>query len=208
MYSILIIEDDPASMRFAEVILQKEGFEVFTATSGKAGLAMLRKRRVDVILCDIMMPDMDGHMVLETLKLEPALAAIPFIFVTAMNDRADVRLGMSAGADDYLSKPFSAYELLAAVSGRIRRHEKIRQDYGKSAHQEMQAILRQRITRREREILRMVGQGNTSRKIAERLGICVKTVEAHRTNMMNKLDTVNAAALTRWAIVAEQMDDE
>jgi len=208
MYSILIIEDDPAYTSMMEVILQMEGFDVRTASDGSSGLAMLRERRPDLILCDIMMPKMDGHKILETLKGEQALADIPFIFVTALGDRADVRLGMSTGADDYLPKPFSAFELLAAVTGRIRRHEMILQHRRKSDFQEEQAILRQMITRREREILLMVGQGSTSREIAVRLGISLKTVEVHRANLMNKLGAGNAAALARWAIIAEQMESE
>lgn len=204
MYSVLIIEDDPIYFSIMETILQNEGFEIRTASDGQSGLAMLREKRPDVILCDIMMPDMDGHMILETLKGERALADIPFIFVTALWDRADVRLGMSAGADDYLSKPFSAEELIAAVTGRIRRHEMILQHRRTSDFPEEQAILRQKITKREREVLLLVGRGSTSREIAERLLISLKTVEVHRANLMNKLDAGNAAALARWAIIAEQ----
>ncbi len=208
MYSILIIEDDPAYISMMEVILQMEGFDVRTATDGSSGLALLRQKRPDVILCDIMMPDMDGHRVLETVKGECALADIPFIFVTALGERADVRLGMSAGADDYLSKPFSAFELLTAVTGRIRRHEMIHQKRRESDFQEEKAILRRKITRREREVLLLVGKGSTSRNIAERLGVRLKTVEVHRANLMNKLDAPNAATLARWAVIAEQMEDD
>ena len=205
MYSILIIEDDPAYTSMMEVILQMEGFDVRTASDGSTGLGMLREKRPDVILCDIMLPDMNGHMILETLKGERAFADIPFIFVTAMGDRADVRLGMSAGADDYLSKPFSAFELLSAVTGRIRRHEVIHQTRRESDFKEEKAILRQKITRREREVLLMVGEGATSREIAKRLGVSLKTVEVHRSHLMKKLHAPNAASLARWAAIAEQM---
>ena len=208
MYSILIIEDDPAYTSMMEVILQMEGFDVRTASDGSTGLGMLCEKRPDVILCDIMLPDMNGHMILETVKGERAFADIPFIFVTAMGDRADVRLGMSAGADDYLSKPFSAFELLTAVTGRIRRHEVIHQTRRESDFKEEKAILRQKITRREREVLLMVGKGSTSRDIAGRLGVSLKTVEVHRANLMNKLDAGNAATLARWAIIAEQMESD
>lgn len=205
MYSILIIEDDPSYISMMELILQMEGFDVSTVSDGQSGLAMLREKRPDLILCDIMMPGMDGHSVLETLKREQALADIPFIFVTAMVARADVRRGMSAGADDYLPKPFSADELLAAVTGRIRRHELILQQRVKASFQEEQTILRTKITKREREILLMVGQGATSREIAGQLGVSLKTVEVHRANLMNKLAAGNAASLARWAVIAEQM---
>jgi two-component system response regulator FixJ len=124
-----------------------------------------------------------------------------------MGERADMRRGMSAGADDYLPKPFSAEELLAAVTGRIRRHEMIHLHHGSAAFQEEENILRKKITRREREILLMVGQGVTSREIASKLGLALKTVEVHRANLMNKLDASNAATLARWAVIAEQMEN-
>jgi DNA-binding NarL/FixJ family response regulator len=209
MYSILIIEDDPAYISMMETILQMEGFNVRIASSGKSGLAMLHEKRPDLILCDIMMPEMDGHAVLEALKSEKALADIPFVFVTALGERAEVRRGMSAGADDYLPKPFSADELLAAVIGRIRRHEIIRQQHDKSVFQEEQAIFRTRkITRRELDVLLMVGKGSTSREIAEQMGLSLKTIEVHRYHLMNKLGASNAAILARWAVVAELMEHD
>lgn len=206
MYSILIIEDDIANLRMMETILLMEGFAVSAASDGRSGLALLLQKRPDLILCDIMMPEMDGHSVLEVLKKDDAHANIPFIFVTAMGDRADMRRGMSAGADDYLSKPFSVVELIAAVTGRIRRHEMINTHYGTSAFMKEQVILRTRLTKREREILLLVGRGITSREISEQLGVALKTVEVHRSNLMNKLDASNAASLARWAVIAEQMD--
>jgi DNA-binding NarL/FixJ family response regulator len=190
-----------------EVILQTNGFDVRTAPDSLTGLALLGERRPDLILCDIGLPDMDGHMVLKALKGEPAHADIPFIFVTAMGERADIRLGMSEGADAYLPKHFSSDELLAAVTARISRHETILQQRGKAVFQEEQRILRQKITKREREVLLMVGKGATSREIAERLGVALKTIEVHRANLMYKLDAGNAASLARWAVIAEQMEN-
>jgi len=204
MYSIVIIEDDPSYIRMMELILKMEGFDVRTASNGQSGLTLLREKRPDLILCDVMMPEMDGHFVLECLKGDNTLADIPFIFVSAMGGRADVRRGMSAGADDYLPKPFSADELLSAVTGRILRHVMINSHHGKSAFQKERVIL-QKITKRELEVLLMVGQGATSREIAECLGCSLKTVEVHRANLMNKLDASNVAILARWAVIAEQM---
>lgn len=203
MYSIVIIEDDPAYISTMETILIMEGFDVRSSPDGKSGLVQLREKRPDLILCDIMMPEMDGHSVLDALKGETTLADIPFIFVSALRDRSDVRRGMSEGADDYLPKPFTADELLAAVTGRIRRHEAIHLNHGTSGFLEEKAILSQKITRREREVLLMVGQGLTSREIAEQLGVALKTIEVHRASLMDKLGACNAAALARWAIIAE-----
>ena len=208
MYSILIIEDNRSYCNIMKTILQMEGFDVRVAPNGQSGLARLRDKRPDLILCDVMMPIMDGHSLLEVLKSDNTLGDIPFIFVTAMDERADVRRGMSAGADDYLSKPFSADELLTAVNGRINRHARILRNHRKSGSQEEYSDLCEKITKREREVLLMVGKGHTSRDIAERLGVSIKTVEVHRANLMHKLDAGNAAALARWSVIAEQAESE
>jgi DNA-binding NarL/FixJ family response regulator len=206
MYSILIIDDDPSYRNMMETILLMEGFDVRAASNGQSALTMLREKRPNLILCDIMMPEMDGYGVLDILNGENTRSDIPFVFVTALGQRREIRRGMSAGADDYLPKPFSADELLAAVTGRIRRHEVITLHHGKSVFHMEQTILRTKITMREQEVLLMVGQGATSRGIAERLGIALKTVEVHRANLMKKLDAANAACLARWAVIAEQME--
>jgi DNA-binding NarL/FixJ family response regulator len=206
MYSILIIEDDPSICSNMELILQMEGFGVRTACDVISGIAMMREKRPDLILCDIMIPEMDGHTFLEFLKGETSFADIPFIFVTALGERADVRRGMSAGADDYLTKPFSAEELIAAVTGRLHRLEAIRLHGTIAAYKEELAFLRQNISAREQEVLLLVGRGATSRDIGERLGISLRTVEVHRSNLMRKLGATNAAILARWAIIAEQME--
>lgn len=205
MYSILIIEDDPFIRGNMELILQMEGFDVHTACDGRSGLASIHDKRPDLILCDILMPEMNGHTLLDILNNEGTHTDIPFIFVTAMGERADVRRGMSAGADDYLTKPFSADELLAAVIGRLYRLETIRLHSAKSAFQKEHSVLRQQISAREREVLKLVGQGATSKEIAERLGISIRTVEVHRSNLMKKLNAANAATLARWAGIAELM---
>lgn len=204
MYSILIIDDDPSISSNMELILQMEGFEVRSACDGIAGLARIREERPDLILCDIMMPEMDGHTLLETLKSEQAHDDIPFIFVTALDGRTDVRRGMNAGADDYLTKPFSAEELIAAVSGRLHRIETMRMRNDKKSFRKEHGILLQQISPREREVLLLVGRGATSREIAEGLQISLRTVEVHRSNLMTKLGAVNAAMLARWAFIAEQ----
>lgn len=204
MHSILIIEDEPSICKNMELILQMEGFEVCSAGDGASGLAMIRHKRPDLILCDIMMPEMDGHSLLEALRSDDAYAGIPFIFVTALGERVDVRRGMSAGADDYLTKPFSAEELVAAVTGRLHRLETIRMQSAKSVNEKDARLYRQ-VSVREREVLLLVGTGATSREIAERLGISLRTVEVHRSNLMRKLHVTNVAMLARWAVIAEQM---
>ncbi len=208
MYSILIFEDDAVSRAYMESFLRLEGFDVRCAVDGRSGLDLLHKKRPNLILCDIMMPDMDGHAVLEAVRKERTFPDIPFIFVTALVDRAAVRQGMNEGADDYLPKPFTTDELLAAVSSRICRHEVIRSQQSTSAYQEERSILLTKTSEREREILLLVGNGGTSKEIAAQLFVSLKTVERHRENIMKKLNATNAATLARWAIIAELVTQE
>jgi DNA-binding NarL/FixJ family response regulator/anti-sigma regulatory factor (Ser/Thr protein kinase) len=117
----LVIEDE-APLR--QEILESLGFEGFEATgaeNGWAGVQMARDRAPDLVICDIMMPELDGYGVLEALRSDSTTATTPFIFLTAKSLRDDMRRGMELGADDYITKPFSSTELLAAVRARLDR---------------------------------------------------------------------------------------
>ncbi len=205
MNSILIIEDDNVVRLFMEKVLLFEGFDVRVASDGESGVAALRQKRADLVLCDIMMPGMNGHSVLEILKGDSSVADIPFIFVTALSDREAQRRGMCEGADDYLTKPFTPEELVSTVVSRLCRVKEFRQQPEKTIFQDKIALLCQQTTEREREILLLVGQGLTSKEIAARLEIRLNTVEVHRANLMKKLDAANATTLVRWALIAEQI---
>ena len=200
--TILVIEDDPAYRDNMELILRMEGYRVMTAADGVAALELLRENIPDLILCDIMMPGMDGRTLFEHLKQDRQTADVPSIFVTALGGQENIRSGMSSGADDYLTKPFTAEELFEAVRGRLARIRTLRQKGGTASANEEVAWLRRTISQREREVLLLVGRGATSRQIAERLGISIRTVESHRTHLMEKLDAPNAAALAHWANIS------
>src|SRR5215471_21628524 len=115
MTRILIIEDEPAMRANLEDILELEGFLPILASNGKEGIRLALEQQPDLILCDIMMPDMNGYAVLEALRAEPSTVRIPFVFLTAKGERSDVREGMEVGADDYLIKPVHVDELLGAI---------------------------------------------------------------------------------------------
>jgi signal transduction histidine kinase len=127
MPSILVIEDELAVRSNILEMLEAEGFTVFEAEGGEAGVEVARRVRPDLILCDVMMADLDGYGVLAALRQEPETALIPFVFVTARSSRADLRQGMTSGADDYLTKPFTQQELLGAIASRISRHIRVQQ---------------------------------------------------------------------------------
>ncbi len=120
---ILIIEDNNDIRENVVEILELAGYNVFEANNGRTGVDLAVKNIPDVILCDIMMPELDGYGVLYMLNKNPVTAAIPFIFLTAKAERVDLRKGMEMGADDYLTKPFDDMELLSAIESRLKKKE-------------------------------------------------------------------------------------
>jgi two-component system sensor histidine kinase/response regulator len=121
MTTILVIEDEWELRKNILKMLTFEGFEAVGAEDGRQGIDLAREREPDLILCDVMMPYVDGYQVLSTLHGEPKTRLIPFIFLTARAERDDLRLGMKLGADDYLTKPFTQDELLGAIETRLQR---------------------------------------------------------------------------------------
>ena len=129
MKTILLIEDNDAIRENTAEILELTGYTVHTAENGKAGVEKALAEKPDLVICDIMMPVLDGYGVLHIFNKNPQLAGVPFIFLTAKTERSDFRKGMELGADDYLMKPFDESELLSAVEGRLNRFQTLRGDY-------------------------------------------------------------------------------
>jgi len=125
---ILLIEDDPDVLKNLEILLQQENYEVLTAENGLDGVLLAKENIPDLIICDIVMPKMNGYEVLETLSLDNKTNSIPFLFLTAKADIKDIRQGMGLGADDYLIKPYDIDDLLNAIETRLNRFFKIKND--------------------------------------------------------------------------------
>jgi DNA-binding response OmpR family regulator len=125
MYTILIIEDTVELRENIAEVLVCEGFEVLQAGNGIAGIELALKHSPDLILCDIMMPGPNGFEVLKSLKYKGDQLQVPFIFISALDERKDIREGMGLGADDYLVKPFTIKELLTAIQVRIEKHQSL-----------------------------------------------------------------------------------
>ncbi len=120
---LLVIEDNAEVRENLVWLLEASGYAVRSAADGREGLERARAHPPDLILCDVMMPELDGLGVLRALRSEASTATIPFVFLTARADREDLRAGMAAGADDYITKPFSTREVLAAVEARLQKQE-------------------------------------------------------------------------------------
>jgi DNA-binding response OmpR family regulator len=123
MKKILIIEDNKDIRENTGEILSLASYEVITAENGKIGVELASSEKPDLIVCDIMMPELDGYGVLHILSKKKETASIPFIFLTAKTERTDIRKGMELGADDYLTKPFSDTELLNSIETRLKKNE-------------------------------------------------------------------------------------
>src|ERR1700752_3723103 len=122
MKKILVIEDESELRRNLTTILRLEKFHPLPAETGRVGLELAKKERPDLILCDVMMPELDGYGVISALRADAETATIPFIFLTAKGEKPDIRAGMNLGADDYLTKPVAKADLLAAIRSRLERH--------------------------------------------------------------------------------------
>jgi len=131
MKKILLIEDNKDVRENTADILELSGYQVATAENGSVGVEKAPTFHPDIILCDIMMPVMDGYGVLEALSENTETASIPFIFLTAKTEKADFRKGMNLGADDYLTKPFEEHELLDAITSRLKKNDFLRKEFSK-----------------------------------------------------------------------------
>ena len=129
MNTILVIEDNLEMAENISAILRLAKYSVLTAANGKAGVEAAQQHHPDLVLCDIMMPELDGYGVLHLLSKDPETANIPFVFLTAKAEKSDFRTGMSLGADDYVTKPFDGLDLLKVVELRLKKRAFMRATY-------------------------------------------------------------------------------
>lgn len=144
MSKILVIDDEESGRDNLLDILEAENFETVTAANGKIGLEVARLEVPDLILCNIVMPELDGYGVLKALRQEPLTSTIPFIFLTANTDKSDFRQGINVGADDYLNKPFTRDELLSAILNKLEKYANLKQNWLVGTHKltpRMQLVL-------------------------------------------------------------------
>jgi two-component system, sensor histidine kinase and response regulator len=120
---VVVIDDDDVTLEAIEKILEVYGFIVFPAHGGREGIELVRRTQPDIVLCDVIMPEVSGLMVLTELRKHTSTATIPVLMLSARHDHADIRAGMQLGADDFLSKPISVEDLLSSINTRLERHE-------------------------------------------------------------------------------------
>lgn len=196
MKKILVIEDEPEMRRNLVAILRLEGFHPVAAEQGRRGVELARAERPDLVVCDVMMPELDGYGVLRALHDEPGTMNVPFIFLTAKGEKADVRSGMNLGADDYLTKPVDKADLLRAINTRLARAEQLAKREFRACFDSYQPLLALGLTPRVAEVLLWVAQGKTNADIGTILGISESTVKKHLMDIFVRLgvETRSAAA--------------
>jgi len=143
MVKVLVIEDETEIRANLLELLELEGYSVIGADNGATGLLGALEYKPDIILCDVMMPELNGHDVLAALRQEPETVLTPFIFLTALADKGDIRKGMTLGADDYITKPFVCSEVVNAIDIRLKKQAAIEEQ--KEAEQPQMAVLQEEV---------------------------------------------------------------
>ena len=205
MKKILIIEDEPEMRRNLTTILRHENFHPLAAANGRVGIALARNEKPDLILCDVMMPEVDGYGVIAALRADPDTVTIPFIFLTAKGEKPDIRAGMNLGADDYLTKPVLKADLLEAIRSRLERQAQQAQPEFKpnfDSPKPLEEVLG--LTPRVAETLLWLSQGKTNGDIATILGNSEATVKKHVLEIFATLgvETRTAASLRALEVLS------
>jgi DNA-binding NarL/FixJ family response regulator len=198
---ILVIEDEPEMRRNLTTVLRLEKFHALPAENGRIGVELAKKEKPDLILCDVMMPELDGYGVIAALRANPETAAIPFIFLTAKGEKPDIRAGMNLGADDYLTKPVAKADLLAAIRSRLERAIQQAVPEFKPNFQSAKPLEQALgLTPRVAEALLWLAQGKTNSEIATILGNSESTVKKHVLEIFDKLGVETRTAATLRAL--------
>lgn len=199
---ILVIEDETLLRENIAEIIGHFGFRVISVPSGEEAIKVMKECTPDIIICDIMLPEIDGYEVFARVKQMPKLTHTAFIFLTAKSTRSDTRTGMNMGADDYLTKPFTKEELINSVRARLEKLSIMRQG---SLEKDMfvdeaayEKIIN--LTKRERKVLDEIAEGYTTPQIAKKLFVSKKTIENHRVNISRKLNLTGPNSLISFAL--------
>ena len=220
---LLLVDDEPGLRQAVQAYLEDEGFTVHVASNAKDGWDLLQRITPDLVISDIMMPQVDGYQFLKQLREDPRFQTLPVIFLTARGMTSDRIQGYNAGCDDYLSKPFDPDELVAIVSNLIKRRAALNQA-ASSEDSDIDEIKRQiaairemlvgrgsaiiqtpppiklDFTPREQSVLELVAEGLMNKEIARRLNTSVRNVEKYVSRLFSKTGTNSRTELVRYAL--------
>lgn len=199
---LLLIDDDPNLILLVKDYLEFQGYEVMTAENGREALEILEHQTPDMIICDVMMPEMDGYALIEKVRQDSRTSWIPFMFLSAKGQSQDRVKGLSTGADVYMVKPFEPEELVAQVESSLKQAKRLmRQPTAKTSESpKIQVPQNVELTPTELKVVQLLAQGMANKDIADKLNVSQRTIESHVSNMLNKTNLKNRTELARWAI--------
>jgi DNA-binding NarL/FixJ family response regulator len=198
---LLLIDDDPNLILLVRDYLEFRGYEVLTADNGKEALDVLAQNLPDMIVCDIMMPEMDGYALIENIRKNPRTSWIPVLFLSARGQSQDRIKGLNLGADVYMVKPFEPEELVAQVESSLKQTNRLllHSDGGDDSTS-IQVPASVELTPTELKVVQLVARGLANREIAIQMNVSQRTIESHVSNMLGKTGLSNRTELARWAI--------
>lgn len=205
--SLLLIDDDPNLILLVKDYLEFRGYKVDTAENGQDALQMLSNHTPDMIICDVMMPEMDGYTFVDNIRQDRRTSWIPVMFLSAKGQSQDRVKGLTMGADVYMVKPFEPEELVAQVESSLKQAKRLRDHNNRNGLDEGSGIyvpVGIELTPTELKVVGFVAKGMANREIAEKLNVSQRTIESHVSNMLNKTNLHNRTELARWAIESNQ----
>lgn len=199
---LLLIDDDPNLILLVKDYLEFRGYEVITAENGREALEVLEREIPDMIICDVMMPEMDGYVLVQHVREDPRTSWIPVLFLSAKGQSQDRVKGLNTGADVYMVKPFEPEELVAQVESSLKQATRLihHQGTGSDSGPKLQVPADVELTPTELKVVQYVARGMANREIADQMNVSQRTIESHVSNMLGKTGLHNRTELARWAI--------
>jgi DNA-binding NarL/FixJ family response regulator len=199
---LLLIDDDPNLILLVKDYLEFRGYEVVTAENGKEAIHMLAQDLPDLIICDIMMPEMDGYATIEHIRQDRRTNWIPVLFLSAKGQSQDRIKGLNLGADVYMVKPFEPEELVAQVESSLKQTNRLLEHTEGIGDDRLpiQVPASVELTPTELKVVQLVARGLANREIAIQMNVSQRTIESHVSNMLGKTGLNNRTELARWAI--------
>ncbi|MBO9998048.1 MAG: response regulator transcription factor [Cyanobacteria bacterium SID2] len=199
---LLLIDDDPNLILLVKDFLEFRGYEVVAAENGREALEIIEDKLPDLIVCDVMMPEMDGYAFVRHVRDNPRTTWIPVIFLSAKGQSQDRIKGLNTGADVYMVKPFEPDELVAQVESSLKQASRLlaRKLAGSDNAPPLKVRSGVELTPTELKVVQWVARGMANREIALEMNVSQRTIESHVSNMLGKTGLHNRTELARWAI--------
>jgi two-component system NarL family response regulator len=201
-HHLLLVDDDPNLILLVKDYLEYQGYQVTTASNGRDALTLMEEAVPDMIICDIMMPEMDGYAFIEQVRRDARISWIPVMFLSAKGQSHNRVKGLNTGADLYMAKPFEPEELVAQIQSSLRQADRLlrHSNHPLEENSRVQTARDVELTPTETRVIQLVAQGMANREIADQLKVSQRTIESHVSNMLNKTGLHNRTELARWAI--------